>query len=1686
MRYVATKYIAMKYYLLFVFPFLLGAVTGKAQIVNNPDTLYGPEWIKFNQTYFKIPVTADGVYRITSATLQNGGVPPASVKGVNFQVFRLGKEIPLYVSTDGTFGAADYIEFFGKRNRFELDGYMFKNGAADALNPDYSVITDTAIYYLTWNTAATNNRFAAAPNDLSNVPAKEPYFLHSLLLAPTAAHNKPSIDEEISYSDFVKGEGWGTDMAQMHTLTLTPAHIFTGADATLNLRLAFNYNIHYTEVKINNQLLKKDTASLQDLHQLSIPIPAALLNGAMTLTVGGTSSALDKHAIGVVDLQYPRTFDFDNQTSFNFRIAASNAPKYIEINNFNAGGTPPVLYDLTNNLRIVTSVSQGTVKILLPPSAQARDLTLVNDASGSVAVKTFAPIAFTDFSKDAGDYVILSDARLIGSGSGPVQDYAAYRASPDGGGYRTKIIDVANLYDAFAYGEPRHPIAVRNFVHYIQKKWANVKYLVLMGKGREYLYARTPGQLALPENAGFDVPTWGYPGSDNLLAASNNSSSPVIACGRIPATGGNDIAIYLAKIKESEYAQKNAPQTIEGRAWMKQVFHLGGGGDLANLIKGYLSDMAQTITNSRIGANVNSFFKSSGDATQIPTALTEQVYAGINNGATLVTFFGHSATGLFDFNVDDFNQYNNRGKYPVLIALGCYSGNIHTGSVGISEHFVLTPAKAYIAYEATTGTAYPDALYDFTNYFYKLAGGAFYGKGIGDIIKFDIASLDSAQRVNNPSLISALQEFTLNGDPAVRLNPSPGPDYITDAASVKFNPETLNTQLDSFSLSFNVQNIGQYINDSLTVSVAQETPAGVQIGLFKTRIKAPAYSASLNFRFPMNRGQIAGVNKFYIRLNEDNKAQEAPQPAAALNNDLLNASGAKGVEVFISDAAARPVYPPEFSIVSKPDLTLSASSVNPLTPVQTYLMEIDTTELFNSPGKVSTKITQKGGVVKWKPNIGLTNNTVYFWRISPDSVNKFGYSWAKSSFTYIANSPNGWNQGNYFQYTKDSLLGIRIDSAGRNFGYSYNYFDYRIKNKVFDLNDEPDVFYFGIPINDAFRNLWATLDADINVLVIDSIITKYLFQNPPGGGPYGSVNTTGQNFLPQIYQTAKPESRKSMINFLENVVPDGAYVLIYSAQATTASDYRPQDWAKDSLTNGGKNIFNVLEKQGAMKIRTLASRGSVPYALMYQKNRKAFVEEDVAADVNSVIYVNHALAAVYYEGKLTTQPIGPSKKWSALKWEVKDSASFKTDVLEVSVFGITASGKHDSLFSTTARNVSLQNVSAAVYPYLQLSFHTKNTTQRLTPSLSYWRVEYDGVPEIALNPNLQYSFYKDTLQQGDKMKMQIAMENISIYKTDSVLIKYSVSDENNAAVLTGTRKLKALSPGDSTLVDLTIDTRSLQKINRLFLDVNPNNDQPELTHFNNTSQNSFFVQKDLKNPLLDVTFDGLHILNGDIVSAKPFISIALRDDNKYLALADTSLLNISLGLPDGSVQPLSFSNSAVRFIPADPNNLNKENKARVEFNPALVKDGTYKLIVKGKDASGNAAGAVDYKVSFQVINKSMLSNVLNYPNPFSSSTQFVYTLTGSEAPTFFKIQIMTVSGKIVREITQNELGSLKIGTHRTDFSWNGTDEYGDKLANGVYLYRIVAKNANKESFDKYDTQTDAFFKQGMGKLVIVR
>jgi len=128
-------------------------------------------------------------------------------------------------------------------------------------------------------------------------------------------------------------------------------------------------------------------------------------------------------------------------------------------------------------------------------------------------------------------------------------------------------------------------------------------------------------------------------------------------------------------------------------------------------------------------------------------------------------------------------------------------------------------------------------------------------------------------------------------------------------------------------------------------------------------------------------------------------------------------------------------------------------------------------------------------------------------------------------------------------------------------------------------------------------------------------------------------------------------------------------------------------------------------------------------------------------------------------------------------------------------------------------------------------------------------------------------------------------------------LRYRVIDANNVSHLLTDKKYRKLGGNDSLHAILSFDPKPYPGRNYLFIEANPDNNQPEEYHPNNLGYIPFTVRTDQQNPLLDVTFDGVHILDKDIISPRPFIKVLMRDENKYVGLSDTSMMKLYVRYP---------------------------------------------------------------------------------------------------------------------------------------------------------------------------------------------
>lgn len=1653
-----------------------------AQMWNGQDTLYGNEWINYDQNYFKIKVAEDGIYRLGYEQLQDAGFPLDQVEGRQFQLFHLGREVPIYPSDNSTLSPGGFLEFYGSKNRSELDQFLYTAPEADLLNPEYSLFTDSSAYFLTWTTeGAPPLRYVNNSNDLSNLPPRENWYWATDKKIFSGQHHKryqKYSGANIYYSHF-DGDGFANEFQEETQIMLSaPGRVPGGPKANLSVNLISNANAegHILQIDLNQQLLQQDTFYGTQVRKYEFELATADLEDELLLRVLGLND-VDRYGVASGSIRYPRNFNFNGESLLQLELPAANGERYLEINGLSP--EPYVLLEPAGNLRMLLNVTGGTARIKLPAGSGPRYLVLQRLAAMQAPGQP-KPLQFENQEESDANYLILSSERLYDDGLGNnwVQAYADYRASADGGNYRTAVIEVKQLFDQFAYGIDFHPLSIRNAFHFLRKQqMKDLEYVFIIGRGQEYQEMRLPQQLQ-EAIAGRDmlVPSFGYPAGDNLLFTTNETKVSPISNGRLAANDPAEIKIYLDKVKDLERSRQ-LPQTIADRAWTKHILHLGGGataGEQTN-IRSHLEAMAAEIEQNSFGGTVRAIYKSSADAIQ--NSVSQEIFEYINEGTAMITFFGHSAPGTFDFNIDNPDNYDNMGKYPLVLSLGCYSGNIFGSSRSISERFCFYEDKAAVVFGASRGLGFVSALATFAKDFYRNIGENYYGQSIGKALRATYLDNNTSAWVGTATLV---EQFTLHGDPAIRLHPVEGPDYVIDAASVTFGPDLISSQIDSFNFSFDVVNLGRNEMDTVSLIVSRTFPDGSLRELLKDTVVVDRFRKTRSYRLAVGGSQSIGQNIFHVRIDADDQADEYPNPAAEMNNELMRSNGEPGITKFIIDNTARAVYPPEFALIGNPDISLKASTTNALAPERTYWLEVDTTARFDSPLKVRQTRQQRGGVLNWKPDFNWQDGTVYYWRISPAvSTENPEPVWSASSFTYVADSEPGWRQGHYWQFRENTETDLAFADTSQRVNFGLEYLDMRVRNKLWELEDRPGFHYNNDNPARSVRP-WEYLAQGISVSVFEP-------NNGVGwrntGRQFNSVDRRNQACF--SYDTRTAEGRAALMTFLKEDVPPDHIVFLFTIQATPESDYLAETWAADSLTYG-ENLFSVLEAEGAQLIRDLDGADPVPYAFIYQKGKGAR-DEALATGIYEEINVTTILRSFFTQGQLSSKLIGPARSWRQLNWNIPESSLSVNDTTAIHLIGIRTDGSQDTLLRSIAPSQDLQDIDAAEYPYLKLHFTASDAVSRDPAFPDSWTVYYEGVPELAVNPALSnYEFRADTLQQGIDLALTATVENLSMFAADSIDLQFRLIDPQNQETIFRQRKAP-LAGGEQLTFEFGQPTDDLQGSYALNTEVNPDRDPAEQHYFNNVLHQNFEVVSDRKNPLLDVTFDGRVLLNGDLVGAQPLIAIRLKDENPYLLLSDTSLISMRLSTPDGRTQEIPANSPEVQFVAAASGS---KNELSIDYQPTFTQDGTYRLSVNGRDVSGNFSGAVDYEVEFEVRTRNSISNVLNYPNPFSTSTQFVYTLTGS-APTFFKIQIMTVSGRVVREITQHEIGSLQVGTHRTEFAWDGTDEFGDRLANGVYLYRIVAKDENGKDFESYDdyvgdTGLAGFFERGFGKMVLLR
>jgi Peptidase family C25 len=208
---------------------------------------------------------------------------------------------------------------------------------------------------------------------------------------------------------------------------------------------------------------------------------------------------------------------------------------------------------------------------------------------------------------------------------------------------------------------------------------------------------------------------------------------------------------------------------------------------------------------------------------------------------------------------------------------------------------------------------------------------------------------------------------------------------------------------------------------------------------------------------------------------------------------------------------------------------------------------------------------------------------------------------------------------------------------------------------------------------------------------------------------------------------------------------------------------------------------------------------------------------------------------------------------------------------------------------------------------------------------------------------------------------------------------------------------------------------------------------------------------DHEGPQIKLFLNDEKFVNGGVTNQNPVLIVKLSDSS--------GINTVGTGIGHDIVATLDNDNRKFfnlnDFYQGD---LNSYQQGAVRFQMPELAPGTHSIKLKAWDVLNNSNEAI---LEFIVANDEVpeLKHVLNYPNPFTTKTQFWFEHNKPGQPLDVRIQIMTITGRVIKTILQTITTE---GNRSAEIEWDGKDEYGDKLGRGVYLYILRITTADKK------------------------
>ncbi|MCX7833051.1 MAG: hypothetical protein N2490_02425, partial [Ignavibacteria bacterium] len=717
-----------------------------------------------------------------------------------------------------------------------------------------------------------------------------------------------------------------------------------------------------------------------------------------------------------------------------------------------------------------------------------------------------------------------------------------------------------------------------------------------------------------------------------------------------------------------------------------------------------------------------------------------------------------------------------------------------------------------------------------------------------------------------------------------------------------------------------------------------------------------------------------------------------------------------------------------------------------------YLLQIDTNFSFNSPLLTNYITTSsQGTTTKFKVAIPLLDsNVVYYWRLNAiiNNVDTLQWSTPRKFFARINKYSDSENI--------DSIVTISRFKAT-------HFQNDELFNLMFSTN--------GIELNKYEGNVVANSYGggpwDPSYMLINNSYI-YLVGDPHVSGLIMCKVRKTDGAILEYNHTfySSTSSNDSVMNFLNSF--DTNHILVALKAMPIFATNELNSTVRNKFKQFGSTYIDSVNVKAWTRWSFISYQG-LPNPIISEKFSSAgwFAAKSVMKP--DFVYINGNLSFIF----------GPAANWRSFNWS---QVLYPKNSIKFDVYGITKTNQQVLLYQNLTSNnfVSIDTINAYIYPQLKLisklsidttgSFGDRGIYQGILSPV-FKSISLNYVPPTELSIDYTSLVRSDSIiNENDSIGISVKYFNVgykNCYGSVRQIYFYRGNEKIFLAVDTSYKTIN-IDSSDSykKYVKFSGLLPPFRKGNEkivLYFEVSPLGNQNEIYTYNNIVNTDVLIRSNITSGVMELYADGIKLQGGEYVRKNSEFTVKyIKKDNIPYTLTDTSIFKIYVNnklytFGDKRVVRKDINESERISGKLYDSETDKEKSGFEQINTLCfypdLSEGENAIKLLTRRTIESSFDTIKYTVL--VSNELIVKDLYNYPNPMKNETAFMFTLAGNMVFDC-KIKIYTVSGRLIKTI----YAPVNIGYNQ--IFWDGRDDDGDEVANGVYFYKLVVEGDGKK------------------------